>query len=126
MDMSALLSARQALAGLRDIAGCLVAIRDFNKLSAIQADMNQRILDVQGALLDLQTGYAAQSQQLEQAKARAGELEDAASERDRYTLYEIRRGAFVYRRRDGAQPKEPAHYLCQPCFSTRASNLCSR
>jgi hypothetical protein len=114
--MSAIASARQAISELRTIATTLTDIRDFNKLPAIQAELNQRILDLQEAVLELQSQFAANSDALDAFKARLTRLEATERERKRYALYEIRPGVFVYRRRKEVKPPEPDHYLCQPCF----------
>ena len=116
MDMSAVSSGIAALQGLAAISRTILDVRDFNKLAGIQVEMNQRILDVQAAMLDLQAKLATQSEALDALKAHATQLENAARERERYALHEIRPGAFVYRRREDVQPPEPPHYLCQPCF----------
>jgi hypothetical protein len=116
MDISAVGSGFSALQGLRAIATTLLEVRDFTKLAGIQGDLQQKILDVQGAMLDLQATLSAKSDAFETLKARTTQLENAARERERYELYEIRPGAFVYRRREEVPPIEPRHYLCQQCF----------
>jgi hypothetical protein len=111
MDMSAGTCGMAALQGLAGISRTLLDVRDFNKLAGIQAEMTQRILDIQTAMLDLQAKLSTKADAFDALKAYATELENAARERERYALYEIRPGAFVYRRRDDVQPVEPMHSL---------------
>src|ERR1700674_4288112 len=113
IDMPATASAGQAISGLRKIATTLIDIRDFNKLGPIQAEVNQRILDLQRTMLELQSQLAAKSDAFDALEARLTRLEGTARERKRYALFEIRRGVFVYRRRKEVKPPEADHYLCQ-------------
>jgi len=116
MDINAVSSGIAAMQGLVGISRTLLEVRDITKLAGIQFELNQRILDVQAAMFDLQAKFQAKSDAFEALKAHATQLESAARDRERYTLHEIRAGAFVYRRREDVQPTEPIHYLCQPCF----------
>jgi hypothetical protein len=116
MDISAVSSGFSALQGLLGIAKNIVEVRDLTKLASIQVELQQRILDVQGAMLDMQEKLAAKSEALDALKAHTAKLENATRDRERYALHEISPGAFVYRRRDGVPPPEPMHYLCQPCL----------
>jgi hypothetical protein len=93
-----------------------VDLRDLSKIGAIQVELNQRILDVQSALLEMQEKLAAKAQAFDELKTHARELEEAARDRERYVLFPIMPGAFVYRLRDGVEPSEPVHYVCQTCF----------
>lgn len=116
MDMSAISTAGQSLLGLRQIAATLLDIRDFAKLAGIQTDMQQRILDVQGAMLDMQVTVSSQLQTIDALKEEIAKLKKIAAERENYALHEIRSGAFVYRYKGTVDDSHPAHYLCQPCY----------
>jgi len=116
MDMSALASAGQAFTALRTIASALVDVRDFTKLGTVRAELLQRILDAQGAMLDAQTALSTQFQEIGALKAEIAELKQAAAKRESYALHEIRPGAFVYRSKLPVTPTTPMHDVCQPCF----------
>jgi hypothetical protein len=116
MDMSALVAGGQALTALRQIAGALLDVHDFTKLATVQTELLQRILDVQGAMLETQVVVSSHLQTIDTLKDEIATLKKITAERESYALHEIRRGAFVYRRREGVGAPEPIHYLCQPCY----------
>lgn len=116
MDMTLVAQTASAFSALRTIASGLIELRDFNKLAAVQADMNRELLTAQNGLFDLQAKLLALSDALNAEKAAHAELKARASERERYALHEVEPGRFVYKRRADVEPTEPAHYLCQPCF----------
>lgn len=115
MDMTAINSGLAALQGLVGISRTLLDVRDLAMLGAVQVDLTQRILAVQSALLELQTKQSALLEEMAELKAAGVQRERAAAERERYALHELSVGSFVYRLREGVQPPEPTHYLCQPC-----------
>lgn len=116
MDMSAVVTRGQALTALRQIARTLLEVRDFTKLASVQTELLQRILDVQGAMLEMQVAVSSHLQTIDVLKDETAKLKRIAADRESYALHEIRRGAFVHRRPEGVGAPEPIHYLCQPCY----------
>jgi hypothetical protein len=116
MVMAEIAAGIQALVGLRTIAGGLVGLHDLSLLGGIQTEMNGKILDAQAAMLTLQATLSTQRDEIDSLKSELAEFKRKASERERYELYPLRPGAFVYKLRDGVDPPEAMHYLCQPCF----------
>jgi len=124
MDFASLATAASSIGTAISTAKAALEIRDFNATGAAIAEMTQKLLDLQGQLLAVNAAFFQLQQERVTLTEQVRELEKERTERERYTLFEISPGAFVYRfnvspEADGtAQPgvAQPAHYLCQRCF----------
>jgi hypothetical protein len=103
----------------------------FAGISSLKAafDMTQALHDIHDvaardrAVIELQkeilSAQAAQSQLVEtvsELKKRVTELETWQTEKQRYELKEIGRGALAYAVKDGMQGSEPFHCICASCY----------
>lgn len=110
---TALSSARAAL----DLLQLGLNARDDAKVKAATADLNARISDITERAIGFQERNAALVEATSVQARRIAELEQAAMDRERYVLHELRPGAFAYTLRHVHQgPDHPAHHLCQPCY----------
>lgn len=116
MDISAISSAGQAFAAMRQIISAAIDVRDATRLATLKADLLAKLVEAQTATLELVEKLAASERAKLALEARLREIEEAERHRERYLLHDVGRGAFVYRLRDGVEPAEPTHYLCQPCY----------
>ncbi|WP_313250799.1 hypothetical protein [Stenotrophomonas sp.] len=124
MDFASLATAASSIGTAISTAKAALEIRDFNATGAAIAEMTQKLLDLQSQLLAVNAAFFQLQQERVALTEQVRELEKERTERERYTLFEISPGAFVYRfnvspEADGAtQPgiAQPAHYLCQRCF----------
>lgn len=124
MDFSLISAAASSLRMATEIGAAALSLRDFNQLASEMAKMNGELLKAQQALfahqttlLDIQAKYAEATKELAQAH-------HTLQQRERYALFEIGAGKFVYRSQPAqgqensgiAITGEPVHYLCQSCF----------
>jgi hypothetical protein len=116
-----------------DLTKGAIDARDKAKLAELTQVMNERILDVQNAALDLQGKMFAATSEISsledrerQLKAENAQLTAQAAERDKYRLHELSEGVFVLAYKSEAPDgtaTEPAHYLCQPCMDNEAKKV---
>lgn len=119
MDIGSISSALGGLKTAFDLTKAAVAARDDHKLAEAKQALNERIIDVQNAALQLQEKHAAARDEIESLKADLRDmremvrtLESARDDRAQYELEEVIAGRFAYRfLGQGAH-----HLVCQPCF----------
>ncbi len=94
-----------------------IEARDDSKAKAAVAEMSMKLLDISQSALAVHTELAAARQALIAAVDELRVVQHRAAERERYTLTEVRAGAYAYARkpaRDGQEAGPP--YFCQPCY----------
>ena len=124
MDWSAISGITTSIAAARDIAKGMSALRDSTLINERTAALMDQLLKAQEGLLAHNTALLQLQQDHFVACEKLRKLEEAFSERGRYSPFEITPGNFVYRmnvipQQSGAsEPStaESGHYLCQPCF----------
>lgn len=106
-----------------DMAKTALAIRDDGKIAEATQLLNDRIIDVQNAALQLQEKMSAQRDDIETLKndkrelsAKIAELEQRKAERSQYELKELTPGSFVLAYIEQGEGGTPMHYLCQSCM----------
>lgn len=126
MPVTSLITAATSLKLAKEGLEALIGIRDFNAVAVKIAAVNEQLLKAQDGLFMHTARMAELQQELLTARAELTELKQKASDREKYELFPIREGAFVYRLRqvhegDQVAPgsSEPMHYLCQGCLSVR-------
>jgi len=111
-----------------ELARTAVAMRDDVKLAEATQALNDRIIDVQNAALQLQEKQSAARDEIEalkdearQLRTQIAELEQKRNERSRYRLHEFpEEGTFVLALDESVRGADPAHYVCQPCMDNKA------
>lgn len=112
------------LTGAKQLAQAALDLRDFNAQAAAIANINGELLKAQDQLFVHQSQLLQLQEQHFEAREELRKLKEAQSERQRYALFDLGNGQFVYRvnvapEQSGASEPggaEPLHYLCQPCF----------
>lgn len=112
------------LTGAKQLAQAALDLRDFNAQAAAIAKINGELLKAQDQLFVHQSQLLQLQEQHFEAREELRKLKEAQSERQRYSLFDLGNGQFVYRvniapEESGAGDPtgaEPLHYLCQPCF----------
>lgn len=110
-----------------DLVRTAVAIRDDAKLAEATQSINDRIIDIQNAALQLQEKQSAARDEIEalkddarQLRAHVADLEQRRNERAQYRLHEFPVGVFVLARLESEDMTDPMHYLCQPCMDNKS------
>jgi hypothetical protein len=124
MDLSIITAAVSALSAAKELGKAALGVRDFNEVAPVIAQLNDQLLKAQDALFRHNAELLSlQQEQFETAK-KLREMEEALTQRGRYSLVELSRGHFAYRvniapvNSDVGNPvsAEPLHHVCQPCF----------
>lgn len=124
MDWSAIGGITASIGAARDIAKGMAAMRDTALINEKTAALLEQLLKAQEGLLAHNSALLQLQQDHFEACEKLRKLEEAASERGRYSLFELTPGNLAYRvniapKESGSdQPggAEPLHYLCQSCY----------
>lgn len=124
MDMTAIASLASAISAAKEIAQGAIGMRDAVLVKEATALLLQRLLEAQNALLAHNTALLQLQNEQFEAREEIRKLQEAASERGRYTLFALAPGKFAYRmnvapeQSGSSEPgsAEPMHYVCQGCF----------
>ncbi|MBW9336226.1 hypothetical protein FEE59_22165 [Herbaspirillum sp. RU 5E] len=113
-----------------ELAKTAVAVRDDNKIAEATQLLNDRIIDVQNAALQLQEKLSTLRDDIEALKddkrelsAKIAELEQRKAERNQYKLHELSPSVFVLASIETGEGGTPAHYLCQPCMDNKSEKF---
>lgn len=97
--------------------------------AAVDHGVKDKLIEIQSAILDIQEKLGdAQAErldllhQLDELKRKVRDFEDAKAALDKYELFEIKPGKFVYRSK-AHEGTEPAHYICPKCYSEGRATL---
>jgi len=131
MDFASLATAASSFGATINIAKAALEIRDFNATGAAISEMTQKLLDLQSQLLAVNASFFELQQERVALAEKVRVLEEQRSQRERYSLFEIGTGVFVYR--FNAPPEgsgagtpgqqEPAHFLCQACWDRGSKSV---
>ena len=123
IDMGSISALAASLQSAVEIARVMKGLQDA---SAIQS----KVIELQGVIMSAQANaLAAQTDQfallnrvrdLEQEMAAMGEWH---TEKQRYELRQVDRGAFAYVLRSEMQGAEPPHWLCASCFQNSKKRI---
>jgi hypothetical protein len=124
MDLTSINMAFASLDLIRKGLAAAIDVRDFNRAAAEVSKLNEALLATQNsafaqnaAFFELQRKYFETAEDLRK-------LRETIAEKERYTLFEISHGVFVYRVNQAPQesragvplPPEPEHYICPKCW----------
>jgi len=118
MDIGSISAALGGLKTAFELTKAAVAARDESKIAEAKQALNDRIIDVQNAALQLQERQSAARDEIDELKdqirdlkASMKTLESDATERANYRLAAIFPGKWAYE-----SVIDPHHYACQQCF----------
>lgn len=124
MDFSSIATAIASLKSAQELATATLSVRDFNQSAAAIAQINEKLLAAQQGLLAHNTMLLQLQSEHFQTTQELRELKESITDKNRYLLFDLGGGVFVYRvngtPQEGGtgQPglAEPPHYVCQPCL----------
>lgn len=124
MDVSLISGAVASINAAKELGAAALGVRDFNKAAPMISSLNAELLKAQETLFTLSGQLLALQQQHFDTVKELAELRNTLIEKDRYLLFALAPGNFVYRanpRRvnasgSDAASTEPEHYVCQQCF----------
>lgn len=121
MDFSQGAAIVATLNGAREIVRGLINQRDAQKLSSVQSQLTEHIINAQAQLAELLAVLVERTGRIAELEEQVRDLKRDQLERHRYELAELGpRGALAYRLKPAAalseRQSEPPHFVCQPCF----------
>lgn len=99
-----------------DITQALIAIKSDAAVAAKAVELNNVIFAVQQQLFDAQTERSKHVDEIRHLQAEVADLKRRQLEEERYELFELSPGTFVYRLKAQAEAAEPQHAVCPNCF----------
>lgn len=131
IDMNSIATGVSAIGTALGMAKTALEVRDFTASAAAISEVSQKLIDLQSQLFSAQAALFELHQEKVSLTQRIRELEEHRSDRERYSLFEVTPGGFVYRldvapettgaRHPGGM--QPPHYLCQPCLDVRGHKV---
>lgn len=126
MDFTSIATAIASLKSAQDLAAATLGVRDFNQSAAAIAKINEQLLAAQQGLLMHNASLLQLQQQHFETAEELRKLKEALAEKNRYVLFDLGGGVFVYRMdfipkaggTDEPGLAQPDHYLCQPCWDS--------
>jgi hypothetical protein len=93
-----------------------VDARDDAKIKDATFEIQQKLLDVSTASIDLAGRLSKSETTCRNLERENAELQAKIKEKASYVLYELKPGCFCYKFKPDTSSIEPQHYLCQSCF----------
>jgi hypothetical protein len=115
-DMSLIAGAVSSLKLAQDMTKALVSIRDFSKLNETVIELQRVIVAAQSDALAAQSDQFSMLERVRDLETEITRLKAWDAEKQKYELKDIGEGAFVYVRKEDAEPHEPPHWLCTKCY----------
>jgi hypothetical protein len=108
-----------SLKTMKDIVQGLNAAKNEAAINGLKIELQGLILDAQQGLFAAQEAQSSGAQRIAQLEQQIAAFEDWNTEKQRYQLQTIDRGAFAYMHKPGMNDGEPPMWLCQTCFDKR-------
>lgn len=124
MDLGLITSAVRSIGAAKELTQAMIGVRDFNMVAGTVAQINEQLLKAQDALFTHNADMSELQQKNLEMLQELRAMKELIAQRGRYSLFEISKGAFVYRLKpveaiahDGNPvAPEPDHCVCQRCF----------
>lgn len=105
-----------------DIAKGIEALKTETAINQAVIDIQRNVLEAQRALTNAEQMHAADLKRVAELEQKIAGFEAWESEKQRYQLEAVDRGAFAYVHKPGMESGEPPMWLCQTCLRS-AINL---
>ncbi|HEZ3759431.1 TPA: hypothetical protein WID98_000474 [Neisseria meningitidis] len=115
-----------AFIGLKE-AGSL--LKGFNQLKTEAEvaqktiELNQIIAGIQTDLFEAQSSYTAAISRIDELEKELVAVKNWSTEKQRYQLYELAPGSFVYRLKTEMANSEPIHDICPQCYEQGVKSI---
>jgi hypothetical protein len=112
-----------SLKAAKDIIQGLNAAKTEAAINGVKIELQGLILEAQQGLFAAQEAQTADTQRIAELEQEIGRLHDWGAELGRYELVDTGQGSLAYRRKAGAEPAEPEHWICPQCASDRRKSI---
>ena len=106
-----------SLNAAKDILKALNGAQTAVAVNEVKMELQGLILDAQSGLFAAQEAKAADARRIADLEQEIVSLKDWTAEKQRYHLADIWNGAVAFMPKPGMENGEPAHWLCTNCFN---------
>lgn len=100
-----------------DITKGLSAVNTQVSINDVRISLQEHILNAQLALAAANEAQATAAQRVRELEQEIVRLKESSTEKGRYQLHDLGRGAVAYMLKPGMDNGEAAHWLCANCFN---------
>jgi Zn finger protein HypA/HybF involved in hydrogenase expression len=116
-------SALGALQSASNIVKTLTSLRLDGEKAAKLTELNREILAAQTGAIQANAAQAHLIERVRALEKQIANFETWDTEKEKYQLKSVSRGAFAYVPKHGMETGEPAHWLCANCYQNRKKSL---
>jgi hypothetical protein len=117
VDVSAIAGTVSALKGVIDISKVMIGLHDAQAIQAKVIELNSKILEAQTSAFAAQDERSTLIERISELEKELAKLKAWDTEKEKYELKNVGRGASTYVRKQDAQPSEEPHWLCANCYA---------
>lgn len=108
---------------LLDTAKGLKEINDVTIRNAAIIEIQEKIMAAQAQYLSLHQDHSSVLQNISDLEKKIASFETWESEKERYELYDIGNGTFIYRLKESEANGEPSHNICAHCYQQNKKSI---
>jgi hypothetical protein len=125
-DMSAIAAALSSLNAAKDIAQAMIGLRDSAAFQAKLIEFQSKLIDANSAAFAAQDERSTLLERIRELEKEMAAIKAWETEKQRYQLKEVFRGALAYVLKDEAKGTEPIHWLCANCYQDGKKSILQR
>lgn len=123
VDISSISAALSSLTAAKDIAQAMIGLRDAAAFQSKLIEFQSKIIDAQNSAMAANDERASLLETIRHLEEKMAHLKAWEAEKQKYTLKEVDRGAFVYTLKESAQGAEPEHWICSKCYGNGQKSI---
>jgi rubrerythrin len=116
VDMAMISGAMSALKAVSDSAKAMVAIHDASVLRTKVVELNTQIVTAQRDTLAALSDQFALLERVSELEKQVADFKKWETEKQRYEMKIVARGAGTYALKEDAAGAEPPHWICTACY----------
>jgi hypothetical protein len=126
VDMAMISGAMTAFKAVRESAAALISIHDASVIRAKVLELNTQIATAQERALSALSDQFTLLERVSELEKQVADFETWETEKLRYELKNVARGATVYVLKEDACSSEDAHWICTTCYQQRKKSIMQR
>jgi hypothetical protein len=123
VDMAMISGAMSALRAAGDLTKLIIASHDANVMREKAVELQTQILTAQQNALTAQSDQFMLLERVRQLEKQIADLEAWDTEKQRYKLEIVARGATVYALKEKDGGPEPPHWICSTCYQNNKKSV---
>jgi hypothetical protein len=123
VDMAMISGAMTAFKAVRESAKALVTIHDASVIRAKVIELNTQITTAQESALSALSDQFSLLERIGDLEKQVTEFEKWETQKQKYELKIVARGATVYALKESEYGSEPPHWICTTCYQQRKNSV---